>query len=119
MGSYEQALKSHSAHVKDLESKSRLISAFEKYAAEHVPFSVVMDNITKIIPKEVRLNQISLKEGVLNLQGDADNLDAAHAFQTGLSQAGCFQKVKLEGIDKRPTETAEVVSFRMTMEVKR
>ncbi len=116
---YEYALKKEESHIKDLKDKSRLIESYEKFAAEHVPFSVVMENIVRVMPDGVRLDQISRRNGSLTLRGKAEDLDAAHLFQTGLAQAGCFQNVRLESIDKRPTESAEVVSFRMNMEVRR
>jgi hypothetical protein len=75
--------------------------------------------LSKSIPPGVRLNEADLKEGILNIQGEADGLEAAQGFLTALASAEGIRDVRLEGIDKRPTEAAQVVSFRMKMKVQR
>ncbi|MBF0618723.1 MAG: PilN domain-containing protein [Candidatus Omnitrophica bacterium] len=103
--------------VKTLEEKSLKLSAVERHFSDNASASVVFAEVSRLLSKEARLNQIDLKDGLVNLQGEAASLDAVRAFQTALTGTALFRDVHLEGIDKRPTDSAQIVMFRMTMKV--
>jgi Tfp pilus assembly protein PilN len=109
------AINREAAQVKTLEAKASVVAGVEKYLSERVLASSVFGNIARLLPKEARLNQMDLKDGVVNLQGEAGSLETVQAFQQAIARVSIFQDVRLEGIDKRPTETAQTVMFRMTM----
>jgi Tfp pilus assembly protein PilN len=117
--SLRTALASASTGIKELEDKVRRVAAVERLVSERVLVSAVFQSLSKNIPPGVRLNDADLKDGVLNIQGEADGLEAAQAFLTALASIDGFRDVRLEGIDKRPTEAAQVVSFRMKIKVQR
>ena len=113
------AVGNAAVRVKELEDKARKTAAFEKQVSERVLVSEVLQRLSKSIPLGVRLNEADIKEGSLNIQGEAAGLEEAQAFLKALASAEGFRDVRLESIDKRPTEAAEVVSFRMKMKVQR
>ena len=111
------AIDRESARVKELEEKSRVVSAVESHFSSGVPISSVMASLSKILPAGARLTEVELRDGTLNIHGEADDLDTARSFQSAIESAGVFKNVRLEGIDKRPTESSQIVMFRMNMKV--
>ena len=113
------AISQASVQVKGLEEKSRLVASVESYMASRLSVSAILVSLSKILPLGVHLTSFDFKDGQLNIRGEADDLDAARSFQGALQSARTFQSVRLEGIDKRPTETAQIIVFSMTMKVVR
>ena len=116
--SLHAALKRTSTRVKALEDQARRVATVERHISERIRVSAVLQDLSQNIPPGVRLNEADLEEGNLDLQGEADSLDAVQVFLTALASAERITDVRLEGIDKRPTATAQIVSFRMKMRVR-
>lgn len=117
--SLRTALESTSTRVKELEDKAQRVAAVERQVSDRILVSAVFQSLSKNIPPGVRLNDADLKDGILNILGEADGLEAAQALLTALASAEDFRDVRLEGIDKRPSEAAQVVSFRIKLKVQR
>jgi Tfp pilus assembly protein PilN len=114
-----RAIERESANVKALEAKAGITANVRKHVSEKIAVSSLLADISRLLPKGARLNQAEFREGVLNLQGEAEDLAALQDFQKSLAGTSWFHDVRLEGIDKRPTETAQKVMFRMTMRVQK
>jgi Tfp pilus assembly protein PilN len=110
-------IERESASVKALEEKARITASVEKNIGQRVAVSSLFSDISRLLPKGARLNQANFREGNLELQGEADDLGVLQDFQKSLAGTPRFREVRLEGIDKRPTEAAQTVMFRMTMKV--
>lgn len=110
----QAAVANDSARVKDLEQKSLLLATLETRLATPVTTGLLAE-LSKSLPLAAHLNRIDMNNGELNIQGEADGLESVRAFQAALGHSTVFHDVRLDSIDKRPTESAQVVMFRISM----
>lgn len=113
-----EAVEKSSARVKDLEQKSRTLSSLEAHLSTPATTALLAE-LSKALPLDVRLTQVEMNNGKLSIKGEADTLESVRTFQTTLGSLMDFHDVRLEGIDKRPTEAAQMVMFRMNMKVEK
>lgn len=113
----ERVISQEAERVRELERKARAMAVLENSLARRVPVSKVMLSLSSLLPVGGRINSLDFKEGGLNITGEADDLNTARGFYDALSGDPFFKDVRLDGIDKRPAEASQVVTFRMTMRV--
>lgn len=111
------AIEREALSVKSLEEKLKVVmSAEQRVSGRTLVFSVFAE-VSRLLPKGAQLIQMNILDGVLNLQGKADDIELVRLFQNSLSSSQIFKDVRLDSIDKQSADVAQTVMFRVTMKV--
>jgi len=96
---YESAEKEHGSLSRQIEELREKADNLNRIATA-IEWSEVFSFIERVIPREAALSSLSYREGILTIQGWAENDIEVARFILGLKRSGMFTEVKLKRIDR-------------------
>lgn len=109
-------IASYSTFETEYRSTQRRLDIFKNYTSSSLSITPIIDEITKNIPANTNLTELSINGSKVILSGEASEEASVSSFVTNLSASSFFQDVNLNSIQSK-TDT-NLLSFQIFANLK-
>ncbi|HNX91593.1 MAG TPA: PilN domain-containing protein [Candidatus Omnitrophota bacterium] len=100
--------------IKRIEEKFKVL---ETASTRHISWSRVLAVFSGLIPQDLWITKISIKEGKLTAVGNTFDNQKVSAFMTGLDKSGYFRNTNFAYTEKRKMNDQDVINFEITTDL--